>query len=71
MEQFIGCDAHKKFLLFVAMNEDGEYGPAIRVGHDREVFRQARKSRWKPAEVTTGWWRRWNGRAIGRSWRMR
>ena len=39
MEQFIGCDAHKKFSLFVAMNEDGEYGRAIRVGHDREVFR--------------------------------
>jgi len=38
MEQFIGCDAHKKFSLFVAMNEDGEYGRAIRVGHDREVF---------------------------------
>jgi transposase len=39
MEQFIGCDAHKKFSLFVAMNEDGEYGRAIRVRHDREVFR--------------------------------
>ena len=39
MAQFIGCDAHKKFSLFVAMNEDGEYGRAIRVGHDREVFR--------------------------------
>ena len=39
MEQFIGCDAHKKFSLFVSMNEDGEYGRAIRVGHDREVFR--------------------------------
>ena len=26
MEQFIGCDAHKKFSLFVAMNEDGETG---------------------------------------------
>ncbi len=38
MEQFIGCDAHKKFSLFVAMNEDGEYGRAIRVRHDREVF---------------------------------
>jgi transposase len=39
MKQFIGCDAHKKFSLFVAMNENGEYGRAIRVGHDREVFR--------------------------------
>jgi hypothetical protein len=29
MEQFIGCDAHKKFSLFIAMNEEGEYGRAI------------------------------------------
>lgn len=36
MEQFIGCDAHKKFCVFASMNERGEYGPALRVGHDRE-----------------------------------
>jgi transposase len=40
MEQFIGCDAHKKFSVFVAINERGEYGPAARVGHDREAFRR-------------------------------
>lgn len=40
MEQFIGCDAHKKFSLFVPINEKGEYGLATRVGHDREVFRE-------------------------------
>jgi transposase len=39
MEQFIGCDAHKKFSLFIAMNERGEYGRALRVSHDRERFR--------------------------------
>ena len=39
MEQFIGCDAHKKFSMFIAMNEQGEYGRAIRVSHDREAFR--------------------------------
>ena len=39
MEQFIGCDAHKKFSLFVAMNEEGNYGKAIRVGHERERMR--------------------------------
>jgi transposase len=39
MEQFIGCDAHKKFSLFVTMDERGEYGRATRVGHQREVFR--------------------------------
>ncbi len=40
MEQFIGCDAHKKFSMFIAMNERGEYGRAIRVSHDRELFRR-------------------------------
>jgi len=39
MEQFIGCDAHKKFSVFVSLNEKGEYGPSQRVGHEREVFR--------------------------------
>jgi transposase len=39
MEQFIGCDAHKKFSLFIAMNEEGHYGQPIRVGHDRERMR--------------------------------
>src|SRR6202165_3512183 len=39
MEQFIGCDAHKRFSLFIAMNEEGEYGKAIRVGHEREEMR--------------------------------
>jgi hypothetical protein len=40
MEQFIGCDAHKKFSLFIAMNHEGEYGRAIRVGHEREQMRR-------------------------------
>jgi transposase len=39
MEQFIGCDAHKKFSLFIAMNEEGHYGRPIRVVHDREQMR--------------------------------
>ena len=40
MEQFIGCDAHKKFSVFVAVNEKGQAGEAFRVVHDREVFRE-------------------------------
>src|SRR5437870_13517563 len=40
MEQFIGCDAHKKYSVFVAVNERGEASPAIRVEHDREQYRQ-------------------------------
>jgi len=26
MEQFIGCDAHKKFSVFIAVNEKGQAG---------------------------------------------
>ena len=36
MEQFIGCDAHKKFSVFVAVNEKGHAGEALRVAHDRD-----------------------------------
>jgi transposase len=40
MEQFIGCDAHKKYSVFVAVDERGEASSAIRVEHDREQYRQ-------------------------------
>jgi transposase len=40
MEQFIGCDAHKKYSVFVAVNERGEAAEALRVEHDREQYRQ-------------------------------
>ena len=40
MEQFIGCDAHKKFSVFVAVNEKGHAGEALRVVHDRERYRE-------------------------------
>ena len=40
MEQFIGCDAHKKFSVFASIDEKGDYGRTVRIGHDREVFRK-------------------------------
>ena len=40
MEQFIGCDAHKKFSVFVAVNEKGQASEALRVLHDRELYRE-------------------------------
>jgi transposase len=40
MEQFIGCDAHKKFSVFVAVNEKGHAGEALRVTHDRQLYRE-------------------------------
>jgi len=40
MQQFIGCDAHKKYSVFVAVNEKGQAGEAMRVSHDREMYRE-------------------------------
>ncbi len=40
MEQFIGCDAHKKYSVFVAVNEHGRAGTPVRVEHSREQFRR-------------------------------
>jgi transposase len=40
MEQFIGCDAHKNFSVFVAVNEKGRAGEAFRVLHDRLLYRE-------------------------------
>ena len=39
MEQFIGCDAHKKFSVFVAVNEKGQAGAPFRVLHNRQLYR--------------------------------
>jgi transposase len=40
MEHFIGCDAHKKFSVFVAVNEKRQAGEALRVAHDRQLYRE-------------------------------
>ena len=40
MEQFIGCDAHKKFSVFVTVDEKGQAGEAVRVSHDRDAYRK-------------------------------
>jgi hypothetical protein len=40
MEQYIGCDAHKKFSVYVAVNEKGRAGEAARVVHDRQGYRE-------------------------------
>ena len=36
MELFIGCDAHKKFSVFVVVDKKGQAGKPIRVPHDQE-----------------------------------
>jgi len=39
VEQFIGCDAHKKFSVFVAVDEKGQASKPVRVEHERESYR--------------------------------
>lgn len=40
MQQFIGCDAHKRYSVFVAVNEEGQAGQAMRIAHNRELYRE-------------------------------
>ena len=70
MEHFIGCDAHKKFSVFVAVNEEGQAGEALRVAHDRQLYRELLER--LPAhsaiavEPSGGYswlWMRWSARA--------
>jgi hypothetical protein len=37
MQQWIGCDAHKKFSVFVAVDERGKASHAVRVEHQAVV----------------------------------
>jgi transposase len=38
MKQYIGCDGHKQFSVFVAMDETGQASPPLRVEHQRTEF---------------------------------
>jgi transposase len=40
MELFIGCDAHKKFSVFVVVDEKGQASKPIRVPHDQGSIRE-------------------------------
>src|SRR4051812_21231032 len=39
MEQYIGCDSHRRYSVFVVMNERGQASAPIRVKHDRGEIR--------------------------------
>ncbi len=39
MPQFIGCAAHKKFSVFVMVDEHGRASQPMRVEHEREAYR--------------------------------
>ena len=34
MKQYIGCDAHARYLIFVSIDEKGKASPPVRVEHD-------------------------------------
>lgn len=38
MKQYIGCDGHKQYSVFVAVDEMGRASPAQRVKHERNAF---------------------------------
>ena len=60
MEQYIGCDAHRRYSVFVVMDEKGQASQPVRVEHDRSELREFLRR--LPAgskvaiEVTGGWY---------------
>lgn len=39
MQEYIGCDAHKKYSVFVCITEAGEVKAPVRVKHEKEAYR--------------------------------
>jgi len=59
MKQYIGCDAHKKYSVFVAMDEAGHMGRAHRVEHTRQslgAYLETLPARSPIAVETMGYW---------------
>jgi transposase len=57
---FMGCDAHRRYSVFVAMDEKGKASAPVRVEHDRQQFRMFLR-RLPPGtnvavEATGGWY---------------
>jgi transposase len=50
MTYYTGCDAHKKYSVFVTMDDTGKASKADRVVHERETYRRYLKS--LPPDVT-------------------
>ena len=39
MQEYIGCDAHKKYSVFVTITEAGEVKAPVHVKHEKEAYR--------------------------------
>ena len=65
MRSFIGCDAHRKYSVFVGMDEKGRTTAPMRVEHERKELRLFLRHippgtdvAWKRPAVGIGWWMR-------------
>ena len=59
MKPILGCDAHKRYSVFVRLRENGKSDPPIRVAHDRGAFRSFLDSPGESSEIaieSTGHW---------------
>ncbi|MHB8640862.1 MAG: IS110 family RNA-guided transposase [Candidatus Acidiferrales bacterium] len=59
MQQFIGCDAHKRFSVFVAVDEQGRASKPVRIEHLREHYADFLKQLPPESEIaieSTGHW---------------
>ncbi|HUQ91950.1 MAG TPA: IS110 family transposase [Bryobacteraceae bacterium] len=60
MKKYIGCDMHKKFSVFVAMDETGRYEPAVKISNDTLELRAYLDTLPKQApialEASGGWY---------------
>lgn len=60
MKQYIGCDAHARYSVFVSVNEQGKIGPPVRVEHGSRELRDYLASLEKgtpiAVEASGGWY---------------
>ncbi len=59
MKPILGCDAHKRYSVFVRLHEDGKTEPPRRVEHEREQFRAYLHSLGEAADIaieSSGHW---------------
>jgi hypothetical protein len=51
MKPILGCDARKRYSVFVRLHEDRKTEPPLRVWHDREEFRAYLNSLGEAADI--------------------
>lgn len=59
MKHYLGCDAHKKYSVFVAIDESGKTSRPVRVDHQRDSYREFLRALPSGADIaleTTGNW---------------